>query len=154
MAGHHYRPGGHYVIDDRTGLKIRATDARLEWNGGLVHRNDWEPRHPQDFVRSRRDKQTVAVTRPERIDQFIGPLNTSLTSDAAAGDTVVSVVTSERFLAGDRVKLLLDNGDCFRAIVQSLPDSESIEISRPLTWAASAGLVLTNETATSPADIG
>jgi hypothetical protein len=33
-----------YLIDDRSGRKIRYKDARTEWNGLRVHKNDWEPK--------------------------------------------------------------------------------------------------------------
>ena len=36
-----------YLIDDRSGRKIRYKDARTEWNGLRVHKKDWEPKHPQ-----------------------------------------------------------------------------------------------------------
>jgi len=36
-----------YLIDDRTGRKIRYRDARTEWTGLRVHKNEWEEKHPQ-----------------------------------------------------------------------------------------------------------
>lgn len=39
----------------------------------MVCREDFEPRHPQDFVRGRRDRQNVPDARPELADVFIGP---------------------------------------------------------------------------------
>ena len=36
-----------YLIDDRSGRKIRYKDARTEWNGLRVYKKDWEPKHPQ-----------------------------------------------------------------------------------------------------------
>jgi hypothetical protein len=37
-----------YLIDDRSGRKIRYKDARTEWNGLRVHKNDWEPKQTLD----------------------------------------------------------------------------------------------------------
>lgn len=62
--------GDYRVICDRTGFKVWASDTRLEWNGLRVRKQDWEPRHPQDFVRGRRDRQIVADARPEATDSF------------------------------------------------------------------------------------
>lgn len=59
------RRGRFYRIDDRTGFKVRASDTRKEWTGAIVHRDEWEPRHPQDFVRPRRDEQRVPDPRPD-----------------------------------------------------------------------------------------
>src|SRR6056300_1009602 len=36
-----------YLIDDRSGRKIRYKNARTEWNGLRVYKKDWEPKHPQ-----------------------------------------------------------------------------------------------------------
>lgn len=36
-----------YLIDDRSGRKIRYKDARTEWTGSRVHKADFESKHPQ-----------------------------------------------------------------------------------------------------------
>jgi len=66
-----YIPGDHYVICDYSGFKIRRSEARKMWNGLIVHKRFWEPRHPLDTIRSKRDKQTVADPRPEQADRFL-----------------------------------------------------------------------------------
>jgi hypothetical protein len=60
----YFESGAHNLICDRTGFKIKSTEAKKEWNGLIVHRDYWEPRHPQDFVRGKIDKQTVKNGRP------------------------------------------------------------------------------------------
>lgn len=67
-----YIPGDHYVICDFSGFKIRRSEARKMWNGLIVHKRFWEPRHPLDTIRSKRDKQTVSDPRPEQEDRFLG----------------------------------------------------------------------------------
>lgn len=66
-----YRPGDFWRIDDRTGFAVRASRTVKEWNGQIVAREDFETRHPQDFVRGRADKQAVPDPRPEPPDQFL-----------------------------------------------------------------------------------
>lgn len=66
-----YKDGDWYVICDRTGFKIRASESRREWNGLIVHQSVWEPRHPQDFVRGTRDVQTPPFVRSEASDDFL-----------------------------------------------------------------------------------
>lgn len=66
-----YRPGDHYVICDECGFKVRASETRKRWDGVRVCTKDWEPRHPQDFVRGRSDRQRVADPRPETADYFL-----------------------------------------------------------------------------------
>lgn len=80
MAKRTYRPGRHLVVCDRTGFVIYDDDARKEWNGLLVRSESWEPRHPQDFVRGRVDRQTVPDPRPRPNDVFLD------TNDVTVGD--------------------------------------------------------------------
>lgn len=71
MANEHYRPGDHYVICDECGFKYRASETRMRWDKMRVCTKDWEPRHPQDSVRGRRDKQSVPHARPDPPDKFL-----------------------------------------------------------------------------------
>lgn len=66
-----YRPGDHYVICDVCGFKLRSTETRMRWDKLRVCEKDWEPRHPQDFVRGKRDRQRVPNPRPEATDTFL-----------------------------------------------------------------------------------
>jgi hypothetical protein len=59
-----YIAGEHWVTCQRCDIDYYSRDILREWNGAIVCRSCWEPRHPQDFVR----------TRAERI-QAPGPLN-------------------------------------------------------------------------------
>jgi len=36
-----------YAISDRSGLRYRYRDMRREWNGLLVGKDEYEPKHPQ-----------------------------------------------------------------------------------------------------------
>lgn len=66
-----YKPGAFNVICDRTGFKIKSTNARDEWNNQTVRRESWEGRHPQDFLRSKADKTAVEGANPESDDYFL-----------------------------------------------------------------------------------
>jgi len=61
------------VICDRCGFKVKAYNTRTEWNGLRVCLDDWEPRHPQDFVRGVNDDQIVDNPRPESDNVFLAP---------------------------------------------------------------------------------
>lgn len=61
-----YRPGDYYVICDECGLQYRASQTRKRWDGLRVCNKDWEPRHPQDFVRGRTDRYRVHDAKPEQ----------------------------------------------------------------------------------------
>lgn len=68
-----YRRGDFWRIDDRTGFRVRASQTRKEWTGEIVAKGDYEARHPQDFVRARRDNPRVPDPRPEPADRFQFP---------------------------------------------------------------------------------
>lgn len=67
-----YIPGDHWVQCQRSGKIIRASEARREWTGLIVCKEYWEPRHPQDFVRARPDRQLAkGLINPETPDRYL-----------------------------------------------------------------------------------
>ena len=66
-----FKEGDYNAICDRCGFKYKASELRMTWDGLFVCPKDWEPRHPQDFVRGVPDKQSVAIARPEQADIFV-----------------------------------------------------------------------------------
>ena len=64
MSRNHYVSGEHNITCDVCSKKIKINEARLRWDGFLVCKNDYEERHPQDFVRAKQDKIYVRETRP------------------------------------------------------------------------------------------
>ena len=66
-----YRPGDYNVICDYSGFKCKRSQCKMTWDGFLVRKDFWEPRQPQDFVRGKRDRQSVPIPRPEPDDNFI-----------------------------------------------------------------------------------
>ncbi len=67
-----YVPGDYWVTDDRTGFSMRSSEMTEEWTGYVVHKDEWEPRHPQDFVRGVKDNISPSgAVRPEDEDTEI-----------------------------------------------------------------------------------
>lgn len=66
-----YRVGDNLVICDRCGFVLYASESKKTWDGLIVCPDDWEPRHPQDFLRGIKDDQSVRVSRPRPTDIFI-----------------------------------------------------------------------------------
>lgn len=64
MTKNYYISGDHNVTCDVCSKKIKMSEAKLRWDGFLVCKDDYEMRHPQDFVRARQDKISVSNTRP------------------------------------------------------------------------------------------
>ncbi len=63
--------GDWNAICDVCGWKYKASDLRKRWDGLMVCEKDWEPRHPQDFIRAIPDMQKVPWTRPETANIFV-----------------------------------------------------------------------------------
>jgi hypothetical protein len=72
MRRNRYIKGDYNVICDMTGFKVKASTCRLVWDGHFVKHSEWEPRHPQDFVKGVPDMKPVPIARPEPADKFIG----------------------------------------------------------------------------------
>lgn len=82
-----YRPGDFLRTDDRTGFTVWASETRKEWTGAIVHRDVYEARHPQDYVRARVDRQSVPDPRPEPDPVFVpatGPAMFLVQSDGVS----------------------------------------------------------------------
>lgn len=68
-----YHLGKWRAVCDRCGREGLNTELRLEWNGLRTCRDCWEPRHPQDKLRGRKDKQAPPWTRPEPPEIDVSP---------------------------------------------------------------------------------
>lgn len=65
MGGRNYYVSGqHNVTCDVCSKKIKSGEAKQRWDGFIVCPDDYEMRHPQDFVRAKQDKITVPFSRP------------------------------------------------------------------------------------------
>jgi hypothetical protein len=59
MKDSSYNPGDWNSTCYRCGIKFKASQLRKTWQGFYVCDKDWEPRHPQDFVKSVPDNPGV-----------------------------------------------------------------------------------------------
>ena len=57
--------GEHAVICDRCGFRYHGSDLRKEWQGFMVCDTCYEPRHPQDLIKSVQDQKPKSYYRPE-----------------------------------------------------------------------------------------
>ncbi len=56
-----------YGVSDRSGFRYRLKDMRKEWNGLLVGRDEYEPKHPQlEPVPHVVDAEALRNARPEQ----------------------------------------------------------------------------------------
>lgn len=69
--GNTYRTGGTYGLCQECGFKFRMSELRKRWDGFMVCKEDWEPRHPQEFVRGKADRiRYNGPISPEPADSF------------------------------------------------------------------------------------
>ena len=64
------------AISDRSGLEFPYNEMVKEWNGSLVHRSEYESKHPQlERQHHKPDGQSLKNARPARIEPmtvFVG----------------------------------------------------------------------------------
>ena len=72
MPQNHLELGNWNALCDVCGMKFKATELRKDWRGLMVCSNDFELRHPQDFLRVRGDDPAVPWTRPDS-ELYTGP---------------------------------------------------------------------------------
>jgi len=64
MSRNYYTSGDWNITCDVCSKKIKASTSKKRWDGFIVCTDDYETRHPQDFVKAKTDKITVPFTRP------------------------------------------------------------------------------------------
>lgn len=67
----YYAPGKWNVICDVCGVRFKSDEVRKRWDGLIVCPKDWEPDHPQKYLRVRNDPVPVPFIRPEA-DLYLG----------------------------------------------------------------------------------
>lgn len=63
--------GDSNAICDCCGFKYKQSQLRKRWDGAMVCTKDWEPRHPQDFVKGRPERSIVKDARPGAEPRFV-----------------------------------------------------------------------------------
>jgi hypothetical protein len=95
-----YTPGSWKVICYVCGRERKAGELSRHWQGYWVCEEDWEVRHPQDFVRATVDHIQPPWTQPEPVDEFIAfctPNGLTAICDYAVADCCVCDYISPLF---------------------------------------------------------
>ena len=61
------------AICDICGWKYKSSQLRKRWDGKMVCDEDFETRHPSDFIRAKSERLTVPYTAAESTDINVGP---------------------------------------------------------------------------------
>lgn len=75
-----YKDGDYNAICDECGKKYKFSQLKKRWDGLFVCSRDWEPRHPQDYLKGIRDNMSVPISRPEAGNSFIAPFGVGISS--------------------------------------------------------------------------
>jgi hypothetical protein len=118
-----YKPGDWNVIDDLSGFRLKHSQSRKipggQTGGLVVDKKRWEPQQPQDFVRGIADDQSIPEPRPRQQNRFVITA-TYVTAFAPRTTPWVTVDSTEGFNLGDRLSVMLDNGDPYYPIIVAL----------------------------------
>lgn len=71
MSNDQFILGDSNAICDCCGFKFKQSQLRKRWDGAMVCKADWEPRHPQDFVKARSERSIVKDARPRPEPRFV-----------------------------------------------------------------------------------
>jgi len=66
-----WKEGEWLAICDICGFKYHSGSLKRRWDGLMCCQKDWNPRQPQDFVRSYSDPKALPWTRPEGEPEYV-----------------------------------------------------------------------------------
>jgi len=81
------------AISDRSGMEFPYLEMVREWNGFLVHKSEFEPKHPQLEISSKQgDDQGLVDVRPDRTESEVArPLAPNPFETIAASSGIINV---------------------------------------------------------------
>ena len=56
---------------DRCGFDYKHSQLRKEWTGAMVCSKCWDPRHPQDLIQPRAERNNVQDARPAPAPRYL-----------------------------------------------------------------------------------
>jgi hypothetical protein len=81
-------PGDHWVTCPICEEAVRKHTMKRRWDGLWVCEKDYDPRHPQEFVRTKQDKLSPPQpVNPPPTESFVTP-GTCSTRTAVAGEAI------------------------------------------------------------------
>lgn len=92
-----YKSGDWLALCDVCQQRYYASELRKRWDGYMVCKHDWEPRHPMDFLRVKPEHNFPSFIRKEEmptIEITSLPASVQITLTDELGDPVADVVPS------------------------------------------------------------
>ena len=69
-----YKDGDVLMESDLTGRIMYASESRKLWNGLFCHRDEYEERNPQDFIKARPEREAFKEARPRQTQYLDSPI--------------------------------------------------------------------------------
>jgi hypothetical protein len=66
--------GNYNTICDECGLKFKASALRRRWDGAMVDSACFESRHPQEFIRAKKDSKVLSYIRTDTDGVDVSPV--------------------------------------------------------------------------------
>ena len=101
MAHTYYKRGSANAICDVCGLKYKLDQLQKRWDGVWVCHDDYEERHPQEFIRSKMDSNKLVIVKPRPAPVFVnvctingrsGFVGLAMAGCSVVGNTMVAPV--------------------------------------------------------------
>ena len=94
------------AISDRSGMAFPYEEMVKEWNGHLVHKSEYEAKHPQLELRSRSgDAQGLRDVRPDRTEPVVAAmLGNNPFSTTSSSTTITVTENNHGRTSGDTVR--------------------------------------------------
>ena len=94
---HSSNPGwqrnNHWCVCQICGFDYRADEMMNTWDGKQVCKADWEPRHPQELIRARKDDMSpVGIATGEPTIEYVSVTFTESTDNVVPSATFNSSV--------------------------------------------------------------
>ena len=107
-----YVKGQWLAICDICGFKFHSGKLRKTWEGYMACSGCWEPRHPQDMIKAKKDDSSVPWTRPESTDveTDISGWQIGVSRVALSASTNFSVNRDQMITASLRVLSVIGQG--------------------------------------------
>lgn len=124
MARNTYKAGEWNVWCMVCNKKIKSGEALKRWDGLLVCHEDYENRHPLDFLRTRQERISVPFSAPTTFTNFDGPVYPAYPFCTAEGSSGVAGLA---FAGCLRPHLGYPNG--LPNLVPEIPDEPPVHVS-------------------------
>ena len=130
----YYKRGSWNAICDKCGFKFKSDDLRMQWDNLWVCGSCFDPKHPQYFVKSIPDDQTVPVARPDRVS---ASGTTTVKVAASKYDQTIDLNDTSNISDRDPINIVLDNGTEHNTIADGDPVGDTVTLLELMPYKAS-----------------